>query len=524
MKSRDGFLLETKQLTKAFPGVIAVNSVDFQIRPGEVHALLGENGAGKSTFCKILSGIYQPTNGQIFFDGHPVVVRSPHDALSLGLSMVYQERNLIGFLSGAENICLGIETGHWGMIDNDEVKEAAVQLRDAIGADVDLGVPVEKLSVSQQQLVEILRALIHKPKLLLLDEPTASLSRNAVNLLHDVIRRISAQGVGVIYISHKLEEVFEVADRVTIMRDGKTVVTESSSELDFDSCIRYMTSQDISKLYPQNKPPSPRKSLLEVRSLSDGHKMHDVSFNVAAGEIVGFYGLIGAGRTELANALFGISPYKTGSVTLDGQELNIRNPIDALRQGIFLVPEDRDQKGLLDIFALEGNLTISVIRRFLRMGTLLSRRLEHQVAEKIVEKLGVYYFEAGKFARNLAKTNPEIKRLIDNGKLIPQEKMTKYVQDFLEKNVPGGSDILFEGYPRFIGQYLFLKKWLARRGKKIDKIIMLDVDKEEVIKRLSARRMCEDDGKIYNLITNPPKKGDCKGRLIQREDDNQEPF
>ena len=385
MKSRDGFLLETKQLTKAFPGVIAVNSVDFQIRPGEVHALLGENGAGKSTFCKILSGIYQPTNGQIFFDGHPVVVRSPHDALSLGLSMVYQERNLIGFLSGAENICLGIETGHWGMIDNDEVKEAAVQLRDAIGADVDLGVPVEKLSVSQQQLVEILRALIHKPKLLLLDEPTASLSRNAVNLLHDVIRRISAQGVGVIYISHKLEEVFEVADRVTIMRDGKTVVTESSSELDFDSCIRYMTSQDISKLYPQNKPPSPRKSLLEVRSLSDGHKMHDVSFNVAAGEIVGFYGLIGAGRTELANALFGISPYKTGSVTLDGQELNIRNPIDALQQGIFLVPEDRDQKGLLDIFALEGNLTISVIRRFLRMGTLLSRRLEHQVAEKIVE-------------------------------------------------------------------------------------------------------------------------------------------
>jgi len=385
MKSRDGFLLETKQLTKAFPGVIAVDSVDFQVRPGEVHALLGENGAGKSTFCKILSGIYQPTNGQIFFDGHPVVVRSPHDALSLGLSMVYQERNLIGFLSGAENICLGIETGHWGMIDNDEVKEAAVQLRDAIGADVDLGVPVEKLSVSQQQLVEILRALIHKPKLLLLDEPTASLSRNAVNLLHDVIRRISAQGVGVIYISHKLEEVFEVADRVTIMRDGKTVVTESSSELDFDSCIRYMTSQDISKLYPQNKPPSPRKSLLEVRSLSDGHKMHDVSFNVAAGEIVGFYGLIGAGRTELANALFGISPYKTGSVTLDGQELNIRNPIDALQQGIFLVPEDRDQKGLLDIFALEGNLTISVIRRFLRMGTLLSRRLEHQVAEKIVE-------------------------------------------------------------------------------------------------------------------------------------------
>lgn len=383
MKSRDGFLLETKQLTKAFPGVIAVNNMDFQIRPGEVHALLGENGAGKSTFCKVLSGIYQPTSGQIFFDGHPMTVRSPHDALKIGLSMVYQERNLIGFLSGAENICLGIESGHWGIIDKDGVIKAAVQIRDRIGADVDLGVPVEQLSLSEQQLVEILRALIHNPKLLVLDEPTASLSHDAVSLLHDVIRRIVSKGVGVIYISHKLEEVFEVADRVTIMRDGKKVVTETTSELDFDSCIRYMTSQDIDELYPQSEFSPSSKPLLEVRGISDGHKTHDVSFKVAAGEIVGFYGLIGAGRTEAANSLFGISPYKAGSVILDGQELAIRSPIDALRHGIFLVPEDRDQKGLFDIFALKGNLTISVIRRFLKLGALISRRLERQVAKTI---------------------------------------------------------------------------------------------------------------------------------------------
>jgi ribose transport system ATP-binding protein len=358
MKARDGFLLETKQLTKAFPGVIAVNNIDFQIRPGEVHALLGENGAGKSTFCKVLSGIYQPTSGQIFFDGHPMTVRSPHDALKVGLSMVYQERNLIGFLSGAENICLGIESGHWGIIDKDGVIKAAVQIRDRIGADVDLGVPVEQLSLSEQQLVEILRALIHNPKLLVLDEPTASLSHNAVSLLHDVIRRIISKGVGVIYISHKLEEVF-------------------------DSCIRYMTSQDIDELYPQSEFSSSSKPLLEVRGISDGHKTHDVSFKVAAGEIVGFYGLIGAGRTEVADLLFGISPYKAGSVLLDGQELAIRSPIDALRHGIFLVPEDRDQKGLFDIFALKGNLTISVIRRFLKLGVLISRRLERQVAKTI---------------------------------------------------------------------------------------------------------------------------------------------
>ena len=407
MKSRDGFLLETKQLTKAFPGVIAVNNIDFQIRPGEVHALLGENGAGKSTFCKVLSGIYQPTSGQIFFDGHPMTVRSPHDALEIGLSMVYQERNLIGFLSGAENICLGIESGHWGMIDKDEVIKAAVQIGDRIGADVDLGVPVEQLSLSEQQLVEILRALIRNPKLLVLDEPTASLSHSAVSLLHDVIRRIISKGVGVIYISHKLEEVFEVADRVTIMRDGKKVVTKTSSELDFDSCIRYMTSQDIDELYPQRELSSSRKPLLEVRGISDGHKTHDVSFKVAAGEIVGFYGLIGAGRTEVANSLFGISPYKTGRVILDGQELAIRSPIDALRHGIFLVPEDRDQKGLFGIFALKGNLTISVIRRFLKWGALISRRLERQAAKAIVANsyLGLVYSNLNQNIHSLSGGN-----------------------------------------------------------------------------------------------------------------------
>ena len=383
MNSEDTLLLETKQLTKVFPGIVAVNSMDFQVRPGEVHALLGENGAGKSTFCKVLSGIYQPTSGRIFFGGHPVTIRSPHDALELGLSMVYQERNLIGFLSGAENICLGIESGHWGIIDKDGVTKAAAQIATTIGADVDLSIPVEQLSLSEQQLVEILRALIHNPRLLVLDEPTASLSHNAVSLLHDVIRRIVSKGVGVIYISHKLEEIFEVADRVTIMRDGNTVITELSSELDFDSCIRYMTSQNIDELYPQSKLSSSSKPLLEVRGISDGHKTHDVSFKVAAGEIVGFYGLIGAGRTEVANSLFGISPCKTGSILLDGQELIVRSPMDALRHGIFLVPEDRDRKGLFDIFALKGNLTISVIRRFLRLGALISRRLESQVAKTI---------------------------------------------------------------------------------------------------------------------------------------------
>ena len=407
MKSRDGFLLETKNLTRVFPGVVAVDNLNFRLYPGEIHALLGENGAGKSTFCKMLSGIYKPTSGEIFFGGHPVTISSPHDALNMGLSMVYQERNLIGFLSGAQNICLGIESAHWGIINRGDVTKTAVQIANEIGVNVDLSVPVEQLSISEQQLVEILRALIHNPQVLVLDEPTASLSHAAVHLLHDVIRKITSKGVGVIYISHKLEEVFDVADQVTIMRDGKKVVTKNRSELDLGSCVKYMTNQNIDELYPQHELSSSSEPVLEVHGLSDGHKTHDVSFKVAAGEIVGFYGLIGAGRTEVANSLFGISPYKAGSVLLDGQELTIRSPRDALLHGIFLIPEDRDQKGLFDIFPLKGNLTISVIRRFLKWGGLLSSRLEHRVAEEIIlnSYLGLVYSDMNQDIRSLSGGN-----------------------------------------------------------------------------------------------------------------------
>ncbi len=377
------FLLETKQLVREFPGVVAIDKVDFQIMHGEIHALLGENGAGKSTFCKVLSGMYQPTSGQIFFNGAPVQFRSPHDALLTGLSMVYQERNLIPFLTGAQNICLGMENGPFGLVDRKKVMQAANEICDSTGAKINLDIPVEQLSLSEQQLIEILRALIHKPKLLILDEPTASLSHHAVTLLHDVIGNIRSQNVGVIYISHKLEEIFEVADRVSILRDGKKVTTKPASQLDRDSCIKYMTNQDIGTLYPVANPHHHHRPLLEVNNLCDGDKVHDVSFNLQTGEIIGFYGLIGSGRTEVANLLFGISRATAGTIILEKQDVSIQSPRNALERGIFLIPEDRTRNGLFDLFAVKGNLTIAVIDRFIKLGALVNRQLEEKTAKVI---------------------------------------------------------------------------------------------------------------------------------------------
>lgn len=409
-KINEEFVLETKHLVKSFPGVIAVNDVDFRVMRGEVHALLGENGAGKSTFCKVLSGVYQPTDGQILLNEEPITFHSPHDALVAGLSMVYQERNLIPFLTGAQNICLGMEGTRLGtLINKKDVGRAALEIRDRVGAHVDLNIRVQYLSPSDQQVVEILRALLHAPQFLLLDEPTASLSRDSVEMLYDIIRNIVSQGVGVIFISHKLEEVFKIADRITIFRDGEKIVTRAASELDRASCIKYMTNQDIEQLYPEVRSSHSDQPLLDVRKVADGGKLHDISFDVAAGEVVGFYGLVGSGRTELANLLFGINPRTAGTVTLDGRELSIRSPNEALQHGIFLIPENRAQHGLFDGFGLKENLSITVIDRFLGFGGLINHRVETKMAQKIAdsEDLSLVYTDINQDIDSLSGGNKQ---------------------------------------------------------------------------------------------------------------------
>lgn len=380
------FVLETRNLTKLFPGVVAVNNIDFDVRTGEVHALLGENGAGKSTFCKLLSGVHRPTSGKILMEGNPVSFRSPHDALLAGLSMVYQERNLIPFLTGAQNICLGQEITRFRVLMHDSKTEAtACRVRDRVGAHVPLDVKVESLRPSEQQVVEILRALFHQPRLLVLDEPTASLTHQDAEMLYEVIRKVISEGVGVIFISHKLDEVFRIADRITIFRDGEKVITEDADKLDRGSCIRYMTNREIGELYPEVRSQSTEDLLLEVEGVSDGKKLHDISFTLSPGEVVGFYGLVGSGRTELAELLFGLTPRTSGSVRLRGRETTIRHSSQAIQQGIFLVPEDRARHGLFHTFNLKENLTLPVIDRFLNKWGLIDERDECAGAKRIAD-------------------------------------------------------------------------------------------------------------------------------------------
>ena len=378
--------LETRNLTKAFPGVVAVNDVDFEVCPGEVHALLGENGAGKSTFCKVLSGVHRATSGEVLLEGKPATFRSPHDALLAGLSMVYQERNLIPFLTGAQNICLGKEeTRCRSLIHEARTRTTAREIRDRVGAQVRLDVEVEALRPSEQQVIEILRALFHQPRLLLLDEPTASLTHQDTEMLYEVIHNVISEGVGVIFISHKLEEVFKIADRITIFRDGTRVITDAASNLDRDGCIRYMTNRDITELYPDVHAKPTDKRLLDVENVSDGRKVNDVTFSLAPGEVVGFYGLVGSGRTELAELLFGLTPKTAGSMRLYGEEIDIRSPVQAINHGIFLVPEDRARHGLFSSFNLKKNLTIPVISRFLGKLGLIDHRAEATAARRIAD-------------------------------------------------------------------------------------------------------------------------------------------
>ncbi len=402
--------LETRHLTKRFPGIVAVDNVDFEVHSGEVHALLGENGAGKSTFCKLLSGVHKPTDGEILLDGKPVAFRSPHDALLAGLSMVYQERNLIPFLTGAQNICLGNEDTRlkWGVHDP-KTQQTAERIRDRVGAQVSLGIEVQALRPSEQQVIEILRALFHNPRLLVLDEPTASLTHRDAEMLFEVIQNVTSQGVGVIFISHKLDEVFRIADRVTIFRDGVKVVVKDAADLDEESCIRYMTNRDIGELYPDVHATPSDDVLLQVDGVSDANKLHDVSLTLSPGEVVGFYGLVGSGRTELAELLFGLSRKASGSIRLREEDLDLRSSAQAIEHGIFLVPEDRARHGLFDLFNLKENLTLPVLSRLLSRLRLIDGRAEARMAKHIAdnEDLRLVYTDIHQDVESLSGGNKQ---------------------------------------------------------------------------------------------------------------------
>lgn len=352
-------LLEMRGITKRFPGVLALDNVDFTVMPGEVHALVGENGAGKSTLMKILGGAYTADSGEIYLNGELIHLHSPSDAIHKGLNVVHQELVLAPHLSAAENIFLGQQPRRNGfMIDWKTMRTKAQEVIDALGVDIDVGRSVRSLSVAQQQIVEIARALQRNSQLLVLDEPSAVLGKHDIEMLYMVIWKLKSQGISIVYISHRLEEIFIVADRVTVLKDGKVVGTKPTRELDNATLLQMMIGQKALNVYKHSQRKF-GKPVLRVEGLSRAGAFENVSFEVREGEILGIAGLVGSGRTEVARAIAGADKPDRGNIYLYGKPVKIRSPRHALAYGIGLLPEDRKTQGLFLNRPLFENVTIS---------------------------------------------------------------------------------------------------------------------------------------------------------------------
>ncbi len=380
-------VIELKDIHKRFPGVYALKGVSLDIKAGEVHALMGENGAGKSTLIKIISGAYMPDEGEYLMDGRPVSVRNTADAIDKGVTVVYQELNLANNLSVAENIffgCLPVDSlgrVRWEKLYKDTEKYLA-----RIGLDINPRMKVGYLSIAQQQMVEIAKSLSKEPRVIIMDEPTSALSPKEITNLYEVIRRLRESGVGILYVSHKLEEIFEIADRVTVFRDGEYVGTEKTEALDPDKLISMMVGRKLSDMYPKTQTELGAK-LLEVEGLTTEY-VKDITFHVRSGEIVGFSGLMGSGRTELARALFGVDEKLGGTIRINGAAAEFRSTHEAVRRGIGMIPENRKDEGILANLCVKKNMTISTLGQF-RKGFSLMNDYEKDRVEGMIKDLRI---------------------------------------------------------------------------------------------------------------------------------------
>lgn len=384
------YLLECRNIAKSFGGVQALKGVDFTLRPGEVHALVGENGAGKSTLIKIISGALLPDRGEIFYMGQPVRIDSPRKAQEIGISTVYQEPLVYGELSVLENIFLGREIRTpWGNIDWRKEEEKARFLFASLGLPYHfLREPMGELSVGLQQLVLIAKALVYEAKVIIFDEPTAILTEHETERLFNIIHKLRERGVGIIYISHRLEEIFRIADRVTVMRDGEVKGEFPIGAIDRAKIVELMAGkllvEEIArKRFRGDKP------LLSVRGLTKRPRFFDISFDLFPGEILGFFGLVGSGRTDVAQSLFGLLPPEAGEVVFNGSKVRFSSPEEAMSAGVAYLPEDRKVQGLFPIQSVAYNISVTVLRELVRRLGIVDTRKERDLAERHVRELNI---------------------------------------------------------------------------------------------------------------------------------------
>jgi len=387
-ESASASLLEVRGISKRFPGVRALHEVSLRLGKGEVLALLGENGAGKSTLMKILAGVQPADQGEFWIEGQPVEIESVTDALEQGIALIHQELNLAGNLSVGANIFLGREPVRRGLIDEARIEQESRRFLDMVGLDVSPSQIVGELPIGRQQMVEIAKALSINARVLIMDEPTSSLSQRETETLFTVIKDLRSKGVSIIYISHRLGEVRELADRVSVLRDGENVGELQREEIDHDAMVKLMVGREITEFY-QHKDHAPGALALEVEGLrSIAHPQHAVSFGLKAGEVVGMAGLVGAGRTELMLTIFGVTPPLEGQVKVAGQVIVPDAPIKAIEAGIALVPEDRKQQGLVLDMAVRTNMSLPSLRRDSR-NHFISEGSEGEITREMIGKLNV---------------------------------------------------------------------------------------------------------------------------------------
>lgn len=426
------YVLELKNIYKSFPGVKVLEDVTLQVRPGEVHALMGENGAGKSTLMKILMGIYKADQGSIFLEGKETVIHGPKDAMSKGISMIHQELNTVLDMEVAENVFVGRELLKKGMeklkiVDIARMREETRRYFRKMNIDIDPRAKMRTLSVAEMQLVEIVKAISLNSRIIVMDEPTSAITEKEATVLFAQIERLKKQGVAIIYISHKMDEIFRISDTITVLRDGQWIGTKPAKELDNDMLIKMMVGRELTDIYPKD-PVEIGDVILEVKNLSRGKKVRDASFSLRKGEVLGIAGLVGAGRSELVETIFGLYPKTGGQIFLHGKEVHIKSAADAIKNKMALITEDRKQTGLNLIVSVKENIASVSIGKLSNHGIVNDKKI-NEVSEKYIKELKIKTPDGNAIVGNLSGGNQQkvvlAKWLLDEPDIIIFDEPTR---------------------------------------------------------------------------------------------------
>lgn len=398
--------LEMRNICKSFGPVQVLSNVGIKVRPGEVHALIGENGAGKSTFMKILTGIYEKDSGEIFINGELVNFKNVSESEAKGISIVNQELNIFGEMTVLENLFINREIVKNGLIDVKSQIKLAKKVLQQLDIDIDLNLKAKELSVGMQQMIEIAKSLLADAELIIMDEPTSALTEKEIQVLFKVIKKLRSEGKSIIYISHRLKEIFELCDRLTILKDGKYVLTEDVKNMSFDDIVKNMVGYELGGLFPEKPQVELGKTIIEVKNLTKNKQFKDISFSVKEGEIVGFAGLMGSGRTELMNVLFGVEPKDSGEIYIDGQLVNIKSPKIAKKYGIGYVTENRKEEGLFLEFSITDNILINILE-LVNNKTIVDKKKVNEITDDYVKRVNLRFRDLEQHTEELSGGNQQ---------------------------------------------------------------------------------------------------------------------